>query len=47
MALLDDGFMPNLEAISDFSSECSDNPSSDKDWFSEAGDNGSELDDVE
>jgi Zinc knuckle len=47
MALSDDGSMPDLEAVSDSSSECSDNPSSDKDWFSEAGDNGSELDNAE
>jgi Zinc knuckle len=47
MALSDDGSMPNLEAVSDSSSECSNNLSSNEGWFSEAGDNGSELDDVE
>jgi Zinc knuckle len=47
MALSDDGSMPNLEAISDSSSECSNNLSSNEDWLSKAGDNSSELDDVE
>ena len=48
-ALLDGGSMPGLEAVSDSSSECPDvveTPSFEEDWFSEVGEDASELDDI-